>query len=184
MEAALPVCLLGEDGTLHYFEAVSSSPLITNPIAAAVGNGGGKGTWTVRVPAVGKGEEPGYQPELYGQAVKLPDRAALRTGPLRLDDHTKPAWHVAVISRAANLLLAPDTAALWRKLRVVLTCPTREGWGTALMPKIMAADVLQPLRQHGWDSNVQAWALAEDADEKFDAVVAAYVKRHGLEDAA
>ena len=158
---------------LAYVEAVSTNPTLLNAIAAAVSEGG-NGRWTVR------GALDGDNQSWRSREVHMPQEASLRTGRVKLDEHTQPVFHLALLSKEGKLLLAKNDDDLWEKLRRCMTCPSLPEWKDALVPQIEAAGILKPLVGYGWPQDVKAFCLSDDAEEKFDALVSQEVRRNGL----
>ena len=159
---------------LAYVEAISTNATLLNAIAAAVSEGGERGKWTVR------GSLDGDDASWKSREVLMPSEAALRTGRVKLDEHTQPIFHLALLSKEGKLLLARNDQDLWEKLRRMMTCPTLPEWRDALVPQIEAAGILKPLLSFGWPQDVKAFCLSDDAEEKFDSLVSEQVRRNGL----
>ena len=96
-----------------------------------------------------------------------------------------PGWsrhvhHVAMLDRSGELMLAPDDQTLWRKLREKMSCPTLEQWGGGLMKKVHGSGMLLECESFGTPDGLRAFVLAANAQEIFDAIIAAHVRSMGL----
>jgi hypothetical protein len=96
-----------------------------------------------------------------------------------------PGWsrhvhHVAMLDRSGELMLAPDDATLWQKLRERMSCPTLEKWGAAVMGEIMRSGMLLECEAFGVPERLRAFVLASDAQALFDAIIARHVKSTGI----
>jgi hypothetical protein len=96
-----------------------------------------------------------------------------------------PGWsrhvhHVAMLDRSGELMLAPDDATLWRKLREKMSCPTLEAWGTAVMKEVHRSGMLLECEAFGVPEGLRAFVLAGDAQALFDAIIARNVKSTGI----
>ena len=96
-----------------------------------------------------------------------------------------PGWprhvhHVAMLDRSGDLMLAPDDATLWRKLREKMSCPTLAEWGEAVMKEVHRSGMLLECEVFGVPDGLRAFVLASDAQALFDAIIARYVKSTGI----
>ncbi|MEI6233997.1 MAG: hypothetical protein WCT04_13155 [Planctomycetota bacterium] len=85
--------------------------------------------------------------------------------------------HVAMLDRSGDLMLAPDDATLWRKLREKMTCPTLAGWGTTVMTKVHRSGMLVECEVFGAPEDLRAFVLSPNASEIFDRLIAEHVGR-------
>jgi len=100
-----------------------------------------------------------------------------------------PRWsrhvhHVAMLDRSGDLLLAPDDATLWRKLREKMTCPTIAEWGKTLMSAVHRSGMLLECETFGVTEGLKAFVLDTNAQDCFDTIIAAHVRTRGLPDRA
>jgi hypothetical protein len=96
-----------------------------------------------------------------------------------------PGWsrhvhHVAMLDRSGELMLAPDDATLWRKLREKMSCPTLENWGGAVMKEVYRSGMLLECEAFGVPEGLRAFVLASDAQASFDAIISGHVRSTGI----
>lgn len=123
-----------------------------------------------------------YRAGVTGDYVEIQPPESPRIANVRL---AVPGWgrslnHVAMLDRSGELMLAPDDATLWRKLREKMRCPTLEEWGEELMKTIHSCGMLLGCESFGIPAHLHAFVLAEDAQEIFDGVISEHVGRNGI----
>src|SRR5438445_1875419 len=74
--------------------------------------------------------------------IQPPESPRLANVRLAVTGWSRHVHHVAMLDRSGDLMLAPDDATLWRKLREKMTCPTLEAWGRAVMPDVRQSGIL------------------------------------------
>jgi len=109
-----------------------------------------------------------------------PESPRLANVRLKVDGWSRHVHHVAMLDRSGELLLAPNDATLWRKLREKMSCPTLMEWCGALMPKIHASGMLLPCEVFGVQEGLRAFVLAPDAQGTFDSIITQHVKSSGI----
>ena len=112
--------------------------------------------------------------------IQPPDSPRLANVRLAVPGWSRHVHHVAMLDRSGDLMLAPDDATLWRKLREKMSCPTLEQWGGALMKKIHGAGMLVECESFGTPDGLRAFVLAPNARAIFDSIIAAHVRSMGL----
>lgn len=111
-------------------------------------------------------------------AVKPPELPHITDKRLELSGHNG-IHHVAVLERAETLLFSDSDAVLWRKLRQRLTCPTLEGWGSGVMPRVHSSGLLLECEFFGLPEGLRPYVLAPDANDLFDKLVGEHVRSLG-----
>jgi len=112
--------------------------------------------------------------------IQPPDSSRLANVRLSVSGWSRHVHHVAMLDRSGDLMLAPDDATLWRKLREKMTCPTLAEWGVALMPKIHKSEMLLECEAFGVPKEMKAFVLGPDAQTSFDEIVSEYVRSCGI----
>ncbi len=112
--------------------------------------------------------------------IQPPESPRLANVRLAVPGWSRHVHHVAMLDRSGDLMLAPDDATLWRKLREKLTCPTLEQWGGALMKKIHGTSMLLECESFGVSEGMKAYVLAENAQVTFDSIIAEHVRSAGI----
>jgi hypothetical protein len=85
-----------------------------------------------------------------------------------------------MLDRSGDLLLAPDDATLWRKLREKMTCPTLAEWNAALMKSVHRSGMLLECESFGVLAGLRAFVLTPDAQSIFDSLISEHVRRAGI----
>lgn len=112
--------------------------------------------------------------------IQPPDSPRVANVRLAVSGWSRSIHHVAMLDRSGDLMLAPDDATLWRKLREKMTCPTLEHWGGALMPMIHKSQMLLECEAFGVPDGLRAFVLSADAQAAFDAIIASHVRAKGI----
>ncbi len=112
--------------------------------------------------------------------IQPPESPRLANVRLAVPGWSRHVHHVAMIDRSGDLMLAPDDATLWRKLREKMTCPTLAEWGVALMPVVHRSRVLLECEAFGTPEGLRAFVLSADAQLLFDAIISKHVKFSGI----
>jgi hypothetical protein len=99
-----------------------------------------RGSVEFRFSRVGDGDYVEIQP---------PESPRLANVRLAVPGWSRQSHHVAMLDRSGDLMLAPDDATLWRKLREKMSCPTLEGWGDALIPHVHLSGLLLSCESFG-----------------------------------
>ena len=116
-----------------------------------------------------------YRAGESGDYIEIQPPESPRLANIRL---SVPGWsrhvhHVAMLDRSGDLMLAPDDATLWRKLREKMSCPTLAEWGTDVMKKISSAGMLLKCEAFGTPEDLRAFVLSADAQAIFDRLIRA-----------
>jgi hypothetical protein len=112
--------------------------------------------------------------------IQPPDSPGLANVRLAVSGWSRHVHHVAMLDRSGDLMLAPDDATLWRKLREKMTCPTLEQWGGALMKKIHNSGLLLECEAFGVPEGLRAFVLSTDSQTVFDGILSNYVRSTGI----
>jgi len=112
--------------------------------------------------------------------IQTPESPRLANVRLAVPGWSRHIHHVAILDRSGELMLAPDDATLWRKLREKMTCPTLEAWGGTLMKMIHDSGMLLECEAFGVPVGLRAFVLAATAQESFDSIIAEHVHRAGI----
>ncbi len=112
--------------------------------------------------------------------IQPPESPRLANVRLAVSGWSRHVHHVAMLDRSGDVLLAPDDATLWRKLREKMSCPTLQQWGSVLMKRIHASGMLLECESFGVPEGLRAFVLAANAQDIFDAIIAAHVRSIGL----
>ncbi len=123
-----------------------------------------------------------YRAGETGDYIEILPPESPRVANVRL---TVPGWsrsihHVAMLDRSGDLMLAPDDATLWRKLREKMSCPTLEQWGGALMKRFHASGMLLDCESFGVPEGLRAFVLSADAQDRFDSIISRHVSTAGI----
>lgn len=99
---------------------------------------------------------------------------------LAVSGWSRHVHHVAMLDRSGDLMLAPDDATLWRKLREKMSCPTLESWSDAVMGAIHRSGMLLECESFGVPEGLRAFVMATNAQAVFDGLIAEHVRRTGI----
>src|SRR5471030_2767984 len=130
--AQLVALIVSPQNRVLYLEAVSTSDAGAHALMGSVSDPRG----AVEFHFYRAGETGDYI------EIQPPESPRLANVRLAVPGWSRHVHHVAMLDRSGDLMLAPDDATLWRKLREKMTCPTLEVWGTALMKEIMRSGML------------------------------------------
>jgi hypothetical protein len=168
--AQLVALIVSPQNRVLYLEAVSTSDAGAHALMGSVSDP--RGAIEFRFHRAGES----------GDYVEItpPESPRLANVRLAVAGWSRHVHHVAMLDRSGELMLAPDDATLWRKLRSRMTCPTLESWGTALMKEIMRSGMLLECEAFGVPKGLRAFVLAEDSQEVFDGIVAKHVRSIGI----
>ncbi|MEI6232900.1 MAG: hypothetical protein WCT04_07605 [Planctomycetota bacterium] len=112
--------------------------------------------------------------------IQPPESPRLANIRLAVPGWSRHVHHVAMLDRSGDLMLAPDDATLWRKLREKMTCPTLENWGVVVMKEVHRSGMLLECEAFGVPEGLRAFVLAPDAQSTFDSLVAEHVRTAGI----
>jgi hypothetical protein len=153
-----------------YLEAVSTSDAGAHALMGSVSDP--RGTVEFRFYRAGEtGDHVEIQP---------PESPRLANVRLAVPGWSRHVHHVAMLDRSGELMLAPDDATLWRKLREQMSCPTLEPWGTAVMKEVHRSGMLLECEAFGVPEGLRAFVLASDAQEVFDSIITDHVHGAGI----
>jgi hypothetical protein len=110
--------------------------------------------------------------------IQPPESPRLANVRMNVAGWSRHIHHVAMLDRSGDLMLAPDDATLWRKLREKMTCPTLEQWGGALMKKIHASGMLLECESFGAPEGLRAFVLASNAQPAFDTLITEFMSNN------
>lgn len=155
---------------LYYFEIAATSDSTAHAVAACLVDHSKDSNWEIKGDIFG----PKWQ------SIEAPSNVAIRDTRLKMDGWGGCIHHVAVLTKSNQLIIANNEETLWRKLRARMTCPTLDGWGKDLMPRIHRSGVLIEAQCFGLIENIKAWVIAPDANELFDKIICEHIQKVGL----
>ncbi len=168
--AQIVALIVNPQNRVLYLEAVSTSDAGAHALMGSVSDPRG----AVEFRFYRAGESGDYV------EIQPPESPRLANVRLSVPGWSRHVHHVAMLDRSGDLMLAPDDATLWRKLREKMTCPTLQQWGGALMKIIHGSDMLLECESFGAPDGLRAFVLAANAQDIFDAIIAAHVGSMGL----
>jgi len=168
--AQICALIVSPQNRVLYLEAVSSSDAAAHALMGSVSDPRG----VVEFRFYRAGEAGDYID------IQPPESPRLANVRLAVSGWSRHVHHVAMLDRSGDLMLAPDDATLWRKLREKMTCPTLAEWGGALMSKVHKSEMLLECEAFGVPEGLRAFVLTATAQEVFDAIIADFVRSHGI----
>jgi len=152
-----------------YLEAACTSDAGAHALMGSVSDP--RGSVEFRFSRVGDGDYIDLQP---------PESPRLANVRLAVPGWSRSIHHVAMLDRSGDLMLAPNDETLWRKLREKMTCPTLDGWGTAVLKKIHESGLLLHCELFGLPDGLRAFVLSAKAQEAFDGIITEHVRSIGI----
>lgn len=136
--AQLVALIMSPQNRVLYLEAVCTSDAGAHAITGSVSDP--RGAVEFRFFRAGAG----------GDDVEIlpPESPRVANVRLAVNGWSRHVHHVAMLDRSGELLLAPDDATLWRKLREKMSCPTLAEWGETVMKKVHRAGMLLTLQRN------------------------------------
>ena len=168
--AQIVALIVSPENRVLYLEAVSTSDAGAHALMGSVSDPRG----AVEFRFYRAGETGDYI------EIRPPESPRLANVRLAVSGWSRSIHHVAMLDRSGDLMLAPDDAVLWRKLREKMTCPTLAEWRTALMSEIHQSGMLLECEAFGVPEGLKAFVLAENASETFDRIVSDHVRFAGI----
>ena len=168
IESSLTALIVSPLNRVLYLEAVCTSDSGAHALMGAVSDP--RGAVEFRFIAPGQGDYVEILP---------PEAPLVNNVRMAVPGWGRNVHHVVMLDRSGDLLLAADDAALWRKLREKMTCPTIESWGAAVMPEVHRSGLLLECEAFGVPEGFRAFVLAPDAAVVFDSIVCEKVRRSG-----
>jgi len=168
IESSLTALIVSPLNRVLYLEAVCTSDSGAHALMGAVSDP--RGEVEFRFIAPGQGDYVEILP---------PESPLVNNVRMAVPGWGRNVHHVAMLDRSGDLLLAADDEALWRKLREKMTCPTIEGWGTAMMREVHRSGMLIECEAFGIPDGFRAFVLAPEASAIFDGIVGEQVRMVG-----
>ena len=150
-----------------YMEVAAASSVVAHAIMAAV------------VEHENTLQDWGFCPDKT-HGFKIHPRDGMRIADVKLAVNGHPGIHHFALLAQEGYLIADSDEELWRKLRKKMSCPTRESWGTDLLPKVKESGALVMCESFGLPDNMAFYVLQPDADVVFDGLVGELVRGIGL----
>lgn len=152
-----------------YLEAACSSDAGAHALMGSVGDP--RGSVEFRFCPIGDADYIDLQP---------PESPRIGNVRLAVSGWSRHLHHVAMLDRSGELMLAPDDQTLWRKLREKMSCPTLEGWGSEVMPRVQKSGILLECEAFGIPEGMKAYVLSTGAQTEFDTIISAHIRKTGL----
>ena len=151
--AQLVALIVSPQNRVMYLEAVCTSDAGAHAVMASVSDP--RGAVEFRF----------YRAGATGDYVEIlpPESPRIANVRLAVSGWSRHVHHVAILDRSGELMLAPDDATLWRKLREKMSCPTLTGWGDAMMKEVHRSGMLLECESFGVPDGLRAFVLAADA---------------------
>ena len=167
--AQICALIVSPQNRVLFLEAVSTSDAGAHALMGSVSDP--RGAVEFRYYRVGDGDFIEIQP---------PESPRLANVRLAVPGWSRHVHHVAMLDSSGDLMLAPDDAALWRKLREKMTCPTLEEWNAALMKEVHRSGMLLECESFGVPAGLHAFVLSADAQSIFDSLISEHVRASGI----
>jgi len=167
--AQICALIVSPQNRVLYLEAVSTSDAGAHALMGSVSDP--RGAVEFRFYKIGEGDYVDIQP---------PESPRVANVRLAVQGWSRHVHHVAMLDRSGDLLLAPDDATLWRKLREKMTCPTLQKWGVELMKRIHGSGILLECEAFGVPEGLRVFVLSSTAQSVFDEIISGHVHKTGI----